>query len=75
MHYLIPFLLKAQNAFELQLNPSAFNGGYSISCYGATDGSVNLIAVGGTAPYTFYGVMLKQLKTFQGLLRVHIPLQ
>ena len=38
---------------ELQFNKSSYNGGYNISCNGATDGSITMIVIGGTSPYTY----------------------
>lgn len=37
---------------SIALLPSAYAGGYNISCSGASDGSVNMSVDGGTAPYT-----------------------
>ncbi|MBL0018562.1 MAG: SprB repeat-containing protein [Bacteroidetes bacterium] len=33
--------------------PATYNCGYNVSAAGATDGSINLAAVGGCAPYAF----------------------
>src|SRR6185436_18338658 len=32
---------------------STFNGGYNISCSGNTDGSIDVTATGGMAPFTY----------------------
>lgn len=39
---------------SLQLNPSKYNGGYNVSCQSSTNGSIDLIVIGGTAPFTFH---------------------
>ncbi len=38
---------------ELQFNKSTYNGGYNISCNGATDGSITMIVIGGTSPFSY----------------------
>ena len=37
----------------LTLTPSNYNGGYNISCNGETDGSINVSAAAGVAPFTY----------------------
>ncbi|MBL7948709.1 MAG: hypothetical protein JNN19_06955 [Bacteroidia bacterium] len=38
---------------DVTFNPSVFNGGYHVSCNGASDGTLEAIIVGGQPPYSF----------------------
>ncbi len=49
----ISYTKTVAQTIELQFNKSNYNGGYNISCNGATDGSITMIVIGGTAPYTY----------------------
>jgi hypothetical protein len=50
---LLVFVKIQAQTIELQFNKSSYNGGYNISCNGATDGSITMIVIGGTSPYTY----------------------
>jgi len=38
---------------DVTFNTSEYKGGYNISCYGASDGRLEAIIIGGTPPYSF----------------------
>jgi hypothetical protein len=40
-------------SLDVTFNPSVFNGGYHVSCNGASDGTLEAIIVGGQPPYSF----------------------
>ncbi|MBP6009596.1 MAG: SprB repeat-containing protein [Bacteroidia bacterium] len=40
-------------SLDVTFNPSVFNGGYNVSCNGASDGTLEAIIVGGQPPYSF----------------------
>ena len=40
-------------SIEVQLNTSQYSGGYNVSCYGSTNGSISTVVTGGIAPYTY----------------------
>ena len=42
-------------SLDVTFNPSVFNGGYHVSCNGASDGTLEAIIVGGQPPYSFSG--------------------
>ena len=41
------------SAQEISYNLSSYQGGVNVSCNGANDGWINIVVVGGTAPYLF----------------------
>jgi hypothetical protein len=45
--------------------PATFNCGYNVSAAGATNGSINLTATGGCAPYAFSGARVRPPRTFR----------
>ena len=54
-------------SLDVTFNPSVFNGGYHISCNGASDGSLEAIIVGGQPPYSFQWSTGAYTKTITGL--------
>lgn len=54
-------------SLDVTFNPSVFNGGYHISCNGASDGSLEAIIVGGQPPYSFQWSTGAYTKTISGL--------
>ena len=52
---------------DVTFNTSEYKGGYNISCYGATDGRLEAIIIGGTPPYSFQWSNGAFTKTIFGL--------
>ena len=43
---------------------SSYECGYGVTCFGATDGSIDITVEGGCEPYSFAWLMVKLLKIF-----------
>lgn len=48
--------LTAPDTLDIDFDPSLYANGFNVSCNGASDGSVEALPSGGTAPYTFLWV-------------------
>lgn len=47
------FFMSFGTDLDVTLTPSIHNGGYNISCHGASDGTLEAVIVGGVSPYSF----------------------
>lgn len=52
---------------DVTFSPSIYNGGYNISCHGASDGSLEAVIVGGVSPYSFQWSTGAYTKIISGL--------